>query len=103
MPGLQGCHLSRERYGLMTSTSRAAFFSLVIAGAWAHSLYAFEPVPIEAPEFRRVADAFEGHVHPAICVTRSGDVLIAHYAEKAGRIHLARSRDGGRTWKDAGK
>src|SRR5438132_1267075 len=54
-------------------------------------------------EFQRIADAFDGHVHPAICVTKSGAVLVAHFAEKAGQIYLVRSADGGRTWKDAGK
>ena len=46
----------------------------------------------------RVAKARPGHVHPAICVAKGGDVLIAHYAEVEGQIFICRSTDGGRTW-----
>lgn len=56
----------------------------------------------QLPKLQRVADAYEGHVHPAICVTKTGAVLVAHFAENAGRIHLVRSTDGGRTWKGLG-
>lgn len=87
----------------MTTNQRALLCWLMISAFAADALSAHEPAAAQAPELRRVADAFEGHVHPAICVTKGGDLLIAHYAEKAARIHLARSTDGGRTWKDAGK
>jgi metallo-beta-lactamase class B len=51
----------------------------------------------------RIADAASGgHVHPAICVTAGGAVLVAHFAEPEGKIFLLRSTDGGRSWADLG-
>ncbi|MGE0609034.1 MAG: hypothetical protein AB7O62_18210 [Pirellulales bacterium] len=54
------------------------------------------------PEIQRLADGAKGHVHPAICVAKSGAVLVAHFAEADGKILLLRSPDGGSTWKDLG-
>jgi hypothetical protein len=75
-----------------------------MALAAAVCLVAGKAVAEEALEISHVADgAGDGHVHPAACVTKSGAVLVAHFAEKAGHIFLARSTDGGRTWSDAGE
>ena len=48
----------------------------------------------------RVADVIGGHVHPAICVTGSGDILAVYNKSGGGgkELLLCRSRDGGRTW-----
>ncbi len=51
-----------------------------------------------APEIQRIASGSGGHVHPAICVTKTKAVLVAHFAEQDGKIFLLRSTDGGRTW-----
>ena len=48
----------------------------------------------------RVDDVIGGHVHPSVCVTKSGDVL-AVYNESGGggkELLLCRSTDGGQTW-----
>ncbi|MCH7686267.1 MAG: exo-alpha-sialidase [Planctomycetes bacterium] len=48
----------------------------------------------------RVADVIDGHVHPSVCVTHSGDVLAVYNKSGGGgkELLLCRSRDGGRTW-----
>lgn len=43
-----------------------------------------------------------GHIHPGICVTRSGTIVVVHYeektAEKKGKVLICRSTDGGKSW-----
>ncbi len=48
----------------------------------------------------RVADVIGGHVHPAACVTASGDVLAVYNKSGGGgkELLLSRSTDGGKTW-----
>jgi hypothetical protein len=47
-----------------------------------------------------VADVIGGHVHPALCVCRSGDILAVYNKEGGGgkELLLCRSSDGGLTW-----
>jgi hypothetical protein len=52
------------------------------------------PTPI------RIADVIGGHVHPALCVTASGTILVA-YNKSGGagkELLLSRSTDGGVSW-----
>ncbi|MBI3860630.1 MAG: hypothetical protein HY290_01900 [Planctomycetia bacterium] len=69
---------------------------LTIAMA-AQSLAADDHAP-SAPV--RVADVIDGHVHPAVCVAKNGDVLAVFNKQGGGgkELLLCRSRDGGRTW-----
>ncbi len=48
----------------------------------------------------RVADVIDGHVHPALCATRDGDVLAVYNKQGGGgkELLLCRSRDVGKTW-----
>ncbi len=48
----------------------------------------------------RVADVIGGHVHPALCVVPSGDVLAVYNKQGGGgkELLLCRSSDGGKTW-----
>ena len=48
----------------------------------------------------RVADVIDGHVHPALCVTREGHVLAVYNKQGGGgkELLICRSTDGGRTW-----
>lgn len=48
----------------------------------------------------RVADVIDGHVHPAVCVAKNGDVLAAYNRQGGGgkELLLSRSTDRGRTW-----
>lgn len=43
-----------------------------------------------------------GHIHPGICVTKSGVIVVVHYeektAEKKGKVLICRSTDGGKSW-----
>ena len=38
------------------------------------------------------------HIHPGICVTKKGTVVVVHYEEKKGRVQICRSTDGGESW-----
>ncbi len=51
----------------------------------------------------RIADVIGGHVHPAVCATKSGDLLVVYNKEGGGgkELLLSRSADGGRTWSDS--
>lgn len=77
---------------------------LIVAGMVtalsANILRAAEDVPA-APV--RVGNVIDGHVHPALCVTRTGDVLAVYNRQGGGgkELLLSRSRDGGRTWSEA--
>ena len=48
----------------------------------------------------RIADVIGGHVHPAVCVTRSGATLVVYNKEGSGgkELLLSRSSDAGATW-----
>lgn len=55
-----------------------------------------------APAPIRVADVVDGHVHPSICVCRSGDILAVYNRQGGGgkELLLCRSQDGGLTWSE---
>lgn len=48
----------------------------------------------------RVTNVIDGHVHPALCVAKNGDVLAVYNKQGGGgkELLLCRSSDGGRTW-----
>ncbi len=78
--------------------SPAALICALLASAiWTGNAYAEGAKPL-APV--RVADVIDGHVHPSVCVTHSGDVLAVYNKSGGGgkELLLCRSRDGGRTW-----
>ena len=43
-----------------------------------------------------------GHLHPGVCVTKSGAIVVVHYVEttpeKKGIVLICRSTDGGKSW-----
>lgn len=39
-----------------------------------------------------------GHIHPSICVTKKGTVVVVHYDENNARVLISRSTDGGKSW-----
>ena len=51
----------------------------------------------------RIADVIGGHVHPAVCATGNGDLLVVYNKEGGGgkELLLSRSTDGGRTWSNS--
>ena len=51
----------------------------------------------------RIADVINGHVHPAVCVTESGTLLVVYNEEGGGgkELLLSRSHDRGATWTDS--
>src|SRR5262245_21301624 len=49
----------------------------------------------------RVANERLGHSHPAICVSKQGTIIIAHYHESGGKVFVCRSTDGGKTWSES--
>jgi hypothetical protein len=45
--------------------------------------------------------AAPGHIHPSICVTKKGTVVVVHYDENNARVLISRSTDGGKTWSES--
>jgi hypothetical protein len=39
-----------------------------------------------------------GHIHPSICVTEKGTLVVVHYDENNAKVQICRSTDGGKTW-----
>lgn len=39
-----------------------------------------------------------GHIHPSICVTQKGTVVVVHYDENDAKVLISRSTDGGKTF-----
>ena len=52
------------------------------------------------PKHTRVADVIGGHVHPSICVTHSGMIIVVYNKEGGGgkRLLLCHSQDQGESW-----
>ncbi len=38
------------------------------------------------------------HIHPSICVTKKGTVVVVHYDENNAKVQISRSTDGGKSW-----
>lgn len=38
------------------------------------------------------------HIHPSICVTQKGTVVVVHYDENNAKVQISRSTDGGKSW-----
>ena len=49
---------------------------------------------------KRIANVIGGHVHPAVCVTDSGKILVVYNKEGGGgkELLLVHSNDVGLTW-----
>jgi hypothetical protein len=52
----------------------------------------------EWPRPVRIGSGVSGHIHPAVCVTKKGTVLVVHSQSDFRNLRLTRSDDGGRTW-----
>lgn len=46
----------------------------------------------------RIGSGVSGHIHPAVCLTKKGTILVSYCQTEARNHFLARSADGGRTW-----
>lgn len=57
-------------------------------------VYADEPMT----PFVRLASGVKGHVHPAICVTKSGDLIVVFSQSDFKDLRMTRSSDRGNTW-----
>lgn len=52
------------------------------------------------PKPVRIAGGVSGHIHPAVCVTRAGTILVVFSQADFKDLRLTRSADGGKTWAD---
>jgi len=59
-----------------------------------------QAIASEATRPVRVADVIGGHVHPSICVTKRGTILVVYNESGGGgkELLLSQSSDGGATW-----
>ena len=95
-PGAQAVETS-QAMNMSRSIAAAAICVFLVAATWAEDAYAVGTTP-SAPI--RVVDVIDGHVHPSVCVTHSGDVLAVYNKSGGGgkELLLCRSRDRGRIW-----
>ncbi|MBY0525778.1 MAG: glycoside hydrolase [Gemmataceae bacterium] len=55
---------------------------------------AAEPTPV------RIAGDVSGHIHPAVCVAKSGAIVVVYSKSDFKDLRLSRSADGGKTWSE---
>lgn len=72
------------------SSAAAAMLSLLPAIAFAQSA--------ELPKPIRIADPVNGHIHPAVCVSPRGTIVVTYGRINHRDLRITRSTDGGRTW-----
>src|SRR5581483_11969244 len=88
----------RRRVGYQeVSVMRILAFALIAFPA----LQAFaEQPPPDLPRPVRIADGVKGHIHPAICVARSGAIVVIFSKADFKDLRVSRSTDGGKTWSE---
>lgn len=52
----------------------------------------------EPAGYVRIASGVGGHIHPAVCVSKSGTVVVIFSQSDMKDLRVSRSKDGGRTW-----
>jgi hypothetical protein len=73
----------------LSSTSVA-----LLAGLVPFVAAAAEPAPV------RVAAGVSGHIHPAVCVTKQGTVVVVFGQSDMRDLRVTRSTDGGKSWSE---
>jgi hypothetical protein len=46
----------------------------------------------------RIADPVNGHIHPAVCISKQGTIVVTYGRVNHRDLRITRSTDGGRTW-----
>lgn len=62
----------------------------------------FAPAAPEAPLPVRIGRPEGGHIHPAMCLTRKGTLVVTYGRVNHRDLRITRSTDGGRTWSEPG-
>ena len=75
--------------------SRLAVLSLFVASTAFASENQLKPVRIAVP--------VNGHIHPAICVSHSGTIVVTYGRVNHVDLRVTRSSDGGITWFKLGR
>lgn len=57
-----------------------------------------EKAPAADEKLVRIASDVSGHIHPAVCVTKSGAIVVIYGKSDYKDLQISRSTDGGRTW-----
>lgn len=59
------------------------------------------PIRAGAPSaLVRIGDAVGGHIHPAVCLTKRGTLVVTYGRVNHRDLRITRSGDGGKTWSD---
>lgn len=48
----------------------------------------------------RLASGISGHIHPAVCISKKGTIVVVFSKSDMKDLRLTRSTDGGKTWSD---
>lgn len=52
----------------------------------------------DAPKPVRIGSGVSGHIHPAVCISKKGTILVTYCKKEATDHLISRSTDGGLTW-----
>lgn len=53
-----------------------------------------------SPKMTRIASGVSGHIHPALCLTKSGALVVIFSQSDFKDLRVSRSTEGGKTWSD---
>jgi hypothetical protein len=67
--------------------------------AWLWFLIVAVPARGDEPaNLARIASGVKGHIHPAVCVSKSETIVVIFSQSDMRDLRVSRSKDGGRTW-----
>jgi hypothetical protein len=78
-------------------TRRTSFAISLVSLAAGMLVVAAEPEPWKPV---RIASGVAGHIHPALCVSKAGTVVVVFSQADMKDLRVTRSTDGGKTWSD---
>ena len=55
-------------------------------------------LPMRAAEPVRIANPVGGHIHPAVCLSKQGTLIVTYGHVNHRDLRITRSQDGGKTW-----
>ena len=76
-------------------TRTLPFVCLLLAVVWSEFAHAEQLQPI------RIANPVNGHIHPAVCISKQGTIVVTYGRVNHRDLRITRSTDGGKTWSEA--
>ena len=61
---------------------------------------AAEITPLASEPLVRIGSGMSGHIHPSVCLTKQGTIVVIYGQSEYVDLRITRSVDGGRTWSE---